>query len=165
MHTAKVYGIDLFCGAGGLPLGLQKVGVSIVAGIDSDPICEFPFTSNSGARFIQADVREISGYDLSALYPSGAIRLLAGCAPCRPLSPFRRGKNNSNDEEWGLLTEFSRLAKELKPELLTMENVPGVASKAVFHNFVRDLRARGYQVVYQSVYLFSHRFPRPTGNS
>lgn len=133
-------------------MGLQKAGVSIIAGIDSDPICEFPFTSNNGARFIKADVREISGYDLSTLYPSGAIRLLAGCAPCRPFSPFRRGTDNSKDEEWGLLTEFSRLAKELKPDLLTMENVPGAASKPVFHAFVRDLRDDGYDVVSKSIY-------------
>src|ERR1017187_4009806 len=152
MHMAKVYGIDVFCGAGGLTLGLQKAGVSILAGVDSDPICEFPFTSNSGARFIQADVREVSGHDLATLYPANAIRLLAGCAPCRPFSPFRRGKDNSKDEEWGLLSEFSRLAMELRPELLTMENVPGVASKPVFHNFVRDMRTRGYHVAYESVY-------------
>jgi DNA (cytosine-5)-methyltransferase 1 len=152
MRGLRVCGIDVFCGAGGLTLGLQKAGVFIVAGIDSDPICEFPFTSNSGARFIEADVREISGYDLANLYPSGAIRLLAGCAPCRPFSPFRRGRDNSLDEEWGLLTEFGRLARELNPELLTMENVPGVASKPVFHKFVRDLQQLGYHVASKSLY-------------
>ncbi len=149
---AKVHGIDLFCGAGGLSLGLRRAGVSIVAGIDSDPICEYPFAANNATKFIRADVRDISGLDLSTLYPSGSVRLLAGCAPCRPFSPFRRGKDNSKDEEWGLLTEFSRLAKELEPELLTMENVPGAASKPVFHNFVVDLRTRGYSVAYESLY-------------
>jgi DNA (cytosine-5)-methyltransferase 1 len=149
---AIVHGVDLFCGAGGLSMGLRKSGVSIVAGIDSDPICEYPFVANNYAKFIRADIRDISGHDLSALYPTGTVRLLAGCAPCRPFSPFRRGRDNSGDEEWGLLTEFSRLAKELGPDLLTMENVPGVASKPVFHNFVASLRARGYYVAYESVY-------------
>jgi DNA (cytosine-5)-methyltransferase 1 len=155
-----VYGIDVFCGAGGLTLGLQKAGISIIAGIDSDPICEFPFTSNNGARFIEADVREINGHDLSVLYPSGAIRLLAGCAPCRPFSPFRRGTDNSNDEEWGLLTEFSRLTKELKPDLVTMENVPGAASKPIFQKFVRDLRRFGYYVVSKSVHCPTFGVPQ-----
>lgn len=152
MRKPKVYGIDLFCGAGGLTIGLQKAGISILAGIDCDPTCEFPFTANSGAQFIKADIRDISGYDLSALYPSGAVRLLAGCAPCRPFSPFRRGKENWRDEEWSLLKEFSRLAQELQPEILTMENVPGVASKRVFQTFVRALESGGYHVVYESLY-------------
>ena len=152
MTKPIVYGIDVFCGAGGLTFGLQKAGVCIAAGIDSDPICEFPFTSNNGTRFIRADVREISGWDLSALYPSGAIRLLAGCAPCRPFSPFRRGTDNSSDEEWALLAEFGRLVEELKPEFVTMENVPGLASKPIFRKFVCDLQRLGYHVVSESVY-------------
>ena len=162
---AIVHGIDLFCGAGGLSMGLRKSGVSIIAGIDSDPICEYPFVANNCSKFIRADIRDVSGHDLSALYPTGTVRLLAGCAPCRPFSPFRRGRDNSGDEEWGLLTEFSRLARELEPDLLTMENVPGAASKPVFHNFVASLRARKYYVAYESVYCPRFGVPQHPGGS
>ena len=65
MRKAPVYGIDLFCGAGGLAFGLQKAGVSIVAGIDLDPTSEFPFKWNNHAPFIRADVRNLNGDDLS----------------------------------------------------------------------------------------------------
>jgi DNA (cytosine-5)-methyltransferase 1 len=150
--AATVHGIDLFCGAGGLTFGLQKAGISIVAGIDLDPESEFPFTSNCHARFIRADVRELRVRDLSKLYPRGAIRLLAGCAPCRPFSPFRRGTDNSDDEEWGLLAQFGRLAAGLRPELLTMENVPGLASKRIFRDFVNQLLELGYHVDSRSIY-------------
>src|SRR5260370_11054942 len=152
MHKMKVYGIDLFCGAGGLTFGLEKAGISIAGGIDLDPVSEFPFTSNCHARFIRADIRELKVSDLSKLYPPGAIRLLAGCAPCRPFSPFRRGTNNSRDKEWGLLGEFSRLTAELRPELVTMENVPGLASKRIFREFLEQLLLLGYEVDTKSVY-------------
>jgi DNA (cytosine-5)-methyltransferase 1 len=152
MRKPVVTGIDLFCGAGGLTFGLQKAGVSIVAGIDLDPAAEFPFTKNNNAQFIRADVRDIKVEDLENLYPVGSLRLLAGCAPCRPFSPFRRGTDNSRDEEWGLLAEFARLAASLRPELLTMENVPGLASKHTFHEFVRTLVRLGYHVDWKSVY-------------
>ncbi len=142
----------MFCGAGGLAFGLQRAGISIAAGIDLDPVSEFPFTANCRARFIRCDVRDLRVSDLSKLYPSGAIRLLAGCAPCRPFSPFRRGTDNSNDEEWGLLAEFGRVAAGLRPELLTMENVPGLASKPIFHDFVNQLLRLGYHVDSRSVY-------------
>jgi len=152
MRKTTVYGVDLFCGAGGLTFGLQKAGVRVVAGIDLDPTSEYPFSWNNCARFIKTDVRRLSSRALSKLYPSGAIRLLAGCAPCRPFSPFRRGTDNSKDEEWGLLAEFSRLAAGVRPELLTMENVPGLASKPVFSDFVERLRRLGYHVDWRSVY-------------
>ena len=152
MRNAIVHGIDVYCGAGGLSYGLRKAGIRITAGIDLDPASEFPFTWNNHTRFIKADVRDLSADDLCGLYPQGSIRLLAGCAPCRPFSPFRRGMYNSNDKEWGLLKEFGRLATELKPELLTMENVPGLASKPVFRGFVKTLRRLGYDVDYESVY-------------
>lgn len=152
MHKPTVYGIDLFCGAGGLTFGLQRAGVHIVAGVDLDPAAEFPFTWNNRALFIRADVRQLGARDLSKLYPRGAIRLLAGCAPCRPFSPFRRGSYNPKDTEWGLLNEFGRLASELKPELLTMENVPDLASKPVFRRFVATLQGHGYHVDWKSLY-------------
>jgi DNA (cytosine-5)-methyltransferase 1 len=126
MRKAIIHGIDLYCGVGGLSYGLRKAGIRIVAGIDLDPASEFPFTWNNKARFIKADVRDLSADELSKLYPKGTIRLLAGCAPCRPFSPFRRGMYNSNDREWGLLTEFGRFAAALKPELLTMVHYKSV---------------------------------------
>lgn len=146
-----VVGVDLFCGAGGLTYGLSKAGISIVAGIDLDPQCEYPFTANNDATFMEADVRDLTAGDLSRLYPSGATRLLAGCAPCRPFSPFRRGEENSAHEDWGLLAEFGRLVKDLRPELVTMENVPDLASTRPFASFLRTLRKLGYSIDWRSV--------------
>ncbi len=153
MARPLVAGIDLFCGAGGLTYGLRKASISVVAGIDLDPACEFPFTANNDARFIKADVRDLTGSALEKLYPAGAIRLLAGCAPCRPFSPFRRGADdNARDDEWGLLREFARLVRELRPELVTMENVPDLARKRPFRDFLETLRDLGYHVDSRSVY-------------
>jgi len=152
MPKKTVYAVDLFCGAGGLTFGLQKAGVSVVAGMDFDPICEFPYTANNGTPFQRTDIRKLKAADLAKLYPKGAIRLLAGCAPCRPFSPFRRGTDNSGDKEWGLLGEFSRLVEDLKPELVTMENVPGLRSKPIFRSFVKKLRKLGYEVDSGSLY-------------
>ena len=158
--AAKLFGIDLFCGAGGLTHGLQQAGIPILAGIDSDPSCEFPFAANNKARFIQADIRDVSGKDLAKLYPAGSIRLLAGCAPCRPFSSLRRGPKKEEHDDWGLLTQFGRIARELRPELITMENVPRLRSKPIFSSFVSDLEQMGYSVVAASLYCPKFGIPQ-----
>ena len=147
-----VTAVDLFCGAGGLTYGLQQAGIRVAAGIDLDPACKFPFSHNNGSTFIKADICQIKPHDLSRLFGDAEYRLLAGCAPCRPFSPFRRGTDNSSDNEWCLLWEFSRLIKSLKPELVTMENVPDLASKAMFRGFVEELKTCEYDVDFESVY-------------
>jgi DNA (cytosine-5)-methyltransferase 1 len=147
-----VVGVDLFCGVGGLTFGLQKAGIPIVAGIDVDSACEYPFVENNGSLFIEADIREVATSDVEKLYPPGSLRLLAGCAPCRPFSPFRRGTDNSKDSEWGLLEEYGRLIKGVKPELVTMENVPGLVKTRVFRRFVRMLYSLGYELDYKIVH-------------
>ena len=155
-----IYGIDLFCGAGGLTFGLQKAGVSIVAGVDSDPTSEYPFTYNNRAKFISADVRDVSGTHLARLYPADAIRLLAGCAPCRPFSPHRRGSIDTGHEDWALVKQFGRLAAELRPELVTMENVPRLSSKPVFREFVRKLQRLGYYIDSASLHCAKFGVPQ-----
>lgn len=147
-----VVGVDLFCGAGGLTFGLQKAGISVVAGIDLDPVCEYPFVENNGSLFIEADLKEVAASDVAKLYPVGSLRLLAGCAPCRPFSPLRRGTDNSKDSEWGLLDEYSRIIKGVKPELVTMENVPGLVHTRVFGRFVRMLNSMDYDVDFKTVH-------------
>ena len=152
MPKLCVAGIDLFCGAGGLTYGLQKAGVNVVAGIDVDPACEFPFTKNNKATFIRKDIKDVTGAELLRLYPKRGIRLLAGCAPCRPFSSLQRGANSRKHKDWGLLGEFARLVVEMMPDLVTMENVPDLASKVIFKEFVHTLREAGYDVDAKSVY-------------
>jgi DNA (cytosine-5)-methyltransferase 1 len=147
----RIAAIDLFCGAGGLSLGLKDAGVSVVAGIDLDPACRYPFESNIEAAFLEKDVRQVTADHLRALWSGAAIRLLAGCAPCQPFSPHRRGADTSADEDWALLEEFSRLATETEPTLLTMENVPRIGSSKVFKDFVQTLDELGYSICWRSV--------------
>lgn len=139
--------VDLFCGIGGLSYGLASAGVNVVAGIDVDGSCKFPFEANvGGAEFIERDICDVTAEDLSGLWPEGATRLLAGCAPCQPFSSYRKGVSPSSDDRWGLLHEFGRLIGETQPEFVTTENVPRIEGKAVFADFVAMLKDLGYSV-------------------
>lgn len=161
----EIEAIDLFCGAGGLTYGLGKASVKVVAGVDIDPASRFPFETNNDAKFIQQSVENVSGKQLRALYSKGAIKLLAGCAPCQPFSSYSQGARGKNDEQWRLLEEFSRLIDECKPELVTMENVPALLTHAVFQDFVGSLSyfpsgRRRYHVSYGLVSCEKYGLPQ-----
>jgi DNA (cytosine-5)-methyltransferase 1 len=137
---AKVTCIDLFCGLGGLTHGLIRGGIRVAAGIDLDPKCRFPYESNNDSTFIQKDIRSLKGEELSALFGSPEWRLLAGCAPCQPFSTYsRKGRHSRSDSKWDLVADFGRLIREVKPDFVTMENVPQLLDHSVFKDFVHSL--------------------------
>ena len=133
--------VDVFCGLGGLTHGLAKGGIRVVAGIDLDPECRFPYEANNQARFLQSDVCEVSGDQLRALWASEPYSLLAGCAPCQPFSTYGRRKDTqaASKKKWGLVADFGRLVKESSPDFVTMENVPQLVRHEVFDEFISSL--------------------------
>ncbi|MHA2859479.1 DNA cytosine methyltransferase [Vibrio harveyi] len=145
----SIVAVDLFCGVGGLTHGLQQSGINVTAGYDIDENCRLPYEVNNDATFVSSSVTELSGADLHNHYDESSVKLLAGCAPCQPFSNYTQGK--ARDERWGLLYHFSRLAQELNPELITMENVPELIKHDVFSDFVETLKEQGYHVWYQVV--------------
>ena len=75
---SKISCVDLFCGAGGLTHGFVLEGLPVVAGIDLDPACKFPYEANNQASFIERDVSKVSGEELSSLFGDATIKVLAG---------------------------------------------------------------------------------------
>ncbi|BAJ73209.1 site-specific DNA methylase [Microbacterium testaceum StLB037] len=150
--SPTIAAIDLFCGAGGLSLGLKQAGIDVVAGIDLDPACQYPYEQNLKAQFILKDVGDVKGVDLQALWPEGKLRLLAGCAPCQPFSSHRRGADTRDEENWDLLSHFARLVEESLPEFVTMENVTRLGKMPVFENFVAKLEELDYEVDFGTLY-------------
>ena len=151
--------VDLFCGAGGLAYGLKSAGLSVKAGVDLDPSCRHPFEENTGAKFEKRDVVDITADDLTNWFGDAEIRVLAGCAPCQPFSTYSRGRK-SKDRRWTLLREFQRLALAVKPEVVTMENVPGLAAQDVWKEFVAALRAEQYEVWWNDIACDEYGVPQ-----
>ncbi len=138
--------VDLFCGAGGLTRGLLDAGIPVAAGYDIDEACRFPYEhNNSGATFHQVSVTRVTGQQLAAHYPDGVVRILAGCAPCQTFSKYTQGLDNDNDPKWTLLDQFARIVGELKPDIVSMENVPELQRHPVFDRFLDTLREAGFQ--------------------
>jgi len=133
--TKPAIAVDLFCGVGGLTRGLLDAGIQSVAGYDIDEACRYPYNQS---------VTELTGRQLSKHFPKGHVRILVGCAPCQTFSKYTQGLNNGNDPKWTILNEFARLVRELKPEIVSMENVPELQRHSVFHDFLDMLRDEGF---------------------
>lgn len=136
----RIVGVDLFCGVGGLTHGLVRGGVHVAAGIDVDPSCRYPFETNNLATFIEYDVAKLTPDAITHHYADADFTLLAGCAPCQPFSTYSRsGRNGAYESQWPLVSTFGRLAKSIKPDLITMENVPQLADHPVFDQLLESL--------------------------
>ena len=152
--------VDLFCGAGGLTRGLEKAGVDVVFGVDVDPACEFPFSANNDARFLLKPVEDLSKSDFSDAFDKNGISLLAGCAPCQPFSTYSQSWADPTDKRWNLLRQFADLVRKLKPDLVTMENVPRLARQEVFQDFVDELESQRYHIYYKVVNCADYGVPQ-----
>ena len=159
MSKINISAVDLFCGAGGLTCGLARSGIDVRLGVDIDPSCEYPYTHNNQAKFVRKSVGDIGADDLRSYYTQGSVRLLAGCAPCQTFSRYNL-KASKKDDRWWLLRHFARLVLDLEPELVTMENVPGLMDHEVFTEFVDTLVECNYFVSFQPVNCEEYGIPQ-----
>lgn len=144
----EIKAVDLFCGAGGLTKGLEQAGIDVEAGFDVDEDCKYPYEKNNGADFVHTDVSDLSEEEVASRFDDDSYSLLAGCAPCQPFSRMGRG---SDDEKWDLLKDFGRLIEGVEPDLVFMENVPGLRNHSVFDDFLDILDEADYNVDYRVV--------------
>ncbi|KAA9400770.1 DNA cytosine methyltransferase [Haloarcula sp. CBA1131] len=147
MHISA---IDLFCGAGGLTNGLERAGISVEAGIDIDPDCEYPYGQNNDAEFLLEDIGELARDEperVAEYFDTEAdATLLAGCAPCQPFSPLTHGSDSSEHSKYGMLEAFLELVKEIDPDFVVMENVFEVRHADVYNEFIEELDELGYNL-------------------
>ena len=152
--------MDLFCGAGGLTHGLLKEGFHIAAGVDVDTHCRYPFESNNRARFVLRDVDHLGVDEITGFFDTDLPRILVGCAPCQP---FSRYNQKNDDPNWRLVGQFCELAKSVRPDVISMENVPRLMDYRdgeVFNHLLYELRQAGYTVDHRVVFLPDYGLPQ-----
>lgn len=151
----KINAVDLFCGVGGLTCGIQKAGINVLAGYDIEESCRFAYEENNKAKFILKDIKDIGDSEIKDLYPEETdVKILMGCAPCQPFSAYSHRYKDSDTriEKMNLLDYFGRQVELVKPDIVSMENVPQLAKDPVFLNFVDLLERNGYSVSWKVVY-------------
>lgn len=157
--------VDLFCGIGGLSYGMKSQGLHVLAGFDLDRTCRYAYETNNEAKFNYKNIKDVTGEDIKRYYSKKAIKVLAGCAPCQPFSSYAFKNKEKDPNKYDLLYQFGRLVTEVKPDIVTMENVPAIASfklKPVLPDFVATLQSSGndYHVSVKVVYCPDYGIPQ-----
>ncbi|MEK4630511.1 DNA cytosine methyltransferase [Solibacillus sp. FSL R7-0682] len=121
--------IDLFCGAGGLSLGLSKANFNIKIAFDNNEHAVSTYNNNFSHKAVLESVENINSNQVlkSVGLKKGELDLLAGGPPCQGFSIQRRG--DDNDSRNTLVLEYARLLEELSPKMFIMENVTGLQTK------------------------------------
>ena len=122
--------LDLFCGAGSASAALKRSHFRVVAAVDNDPdACSTYRTNHPRVRLYETDIRDLDPLTVRGECLDGVdLDLIVICAPCQPFSSQNRRRGI--DQRIRLLLQGARFVSVLRPKVLFVENVPGLASQA-----------------------------------
>lgn len=165
--------VDLFCGAGGLSLGLEEAGFTILAGADSDALAMQTHGANVGGLGYTGDLTDPQDFiEHLEAWGISTVDLLVGGVPCQPFSRagrskikdlVRAGVRAQEDPRAELWESFMKVVEHLQPRAVLVENVPDLPSwddGAVLIGFLESFRALGYSVRAQVLDCFLFGVPQ-----
>lgn len=166
----KIRVASLFCGCGGMDLGVlggftylgeeyPSNPFEIVYSIDNDSYCTQIYNANFEHKCIVKDVRDIDIAELPE------FDMLIGGFPCQSFSisaqnPPRLGYK---DERGMLFFEMVKILKERKPRFLIAENVKGLLSAnngKAFPMILKEFRDAGYIITYKLLNAWEFGVPQ-----
>jgi DNA (cytosine-5)-methyltransferase 1 len=150
--------ISLFSGAGGMDLGFEKAGFTIVAANEYDKAIWETYEKNHTAPLIRGDIRKIG----SEMLPEcdGVI----GGPPCQSWSEAGSLKG-IEDARGQLFYEYIRIIRDKQPKFFVAENVSGMMAKRhseavqnIIHHF--ETAGVGYDVFIKMLNANDYNVPQ-----
>ena len=136
--------------------------------LDHDADARKTFEANfSNAHFEFADIRDVSVDEVrlrvEAERPNPV--LFSGCAPCQPFTKQNTKRPKfDQDERVPLLASFGHLVEGCRPDIVFVENVPGLqkldSDSQPFGGLLSRLNAAGYRVDYKPIRLAKYGIPQ-----
>lgn len=120
--------IELFAGAGGLALGIEKAKFKTLGLIEFDrDAAESLRTNRPEWRVINDDIANISCLDLEEYFgiKKGELDLLSGGAPCQAFS-YAGKRLGLEDARGTLFYHYATFLQKLQPKMFLFENVRGL---------------------------------------
>jgi len=151
--------LELFAGAGGLAVGLEKSGLKCVALNEIDKwACNTLRKNRPNWKVLEGDIKS---FDFSEYH--NQIDVVTGGFPCQAFS-YAGKKLGLNDARGTLFYEFARVVKEVNPPICIGENVRGLLSHEngkTLQGMISILDEIGYNVVpYQILRAINFKVPQ-----
>ena len=127
-ENGKFKVIELFAGAGGLALGLEKAGFSSLGLVELDKDASNTLKVNRpNWNVINDDIANISKLDLENLFniKKGELDLLSGGSPCQSFS-YAGKRLGLEDARGTLFYHYAVFLDKLQPKMFLFENVKGL---------------------------------------
>ncbi len=137
--------LELFAGAGGLAVGLEKAGIKCVALNEIDNYaCNTLRKNRPDWTVLEGDIRNYNFLDYN-----NKVDVVTGGFPCQAFS-YAGKKLGLNDARGTLFYEFARVVKEVNPLICIGENVRGLLTHdggKTLKGMISVLNEIGYNVV------------------
>lgn len=129
MNKKTYSSIELFAGAGGLALGLEKAGFESKALVEIDKWAVATLRKNRPEwQVIAEDIRKINEQKITSyIQLDSELDLLSGGYPCQAFS-YAGKRLGLEDTRGTLFYDFAEMLNHLKPKVLLAENVKGLLS-------------------------------------
>jgi DNA (cytosine-5)-methyltransferase 1 len=147
----KLRFLDLFAGIGGFRLALEQAGHKCVGFCEIDEFARQIYKANfdTEGEVDWEDITEVT--DSEARELRGKVDLITGGFPCQAFSVA--GKRRGFEDTRGtMFFEIARIAKQIEPRFLLLENVKGLLSHdkgRTFAIILSTLDELGYDVEWQ----------------
>ena len=145
LKNKKPTAIELFAGAGGMALGLEKAGFDNTMLIDNNKDCIKTLRKNRPKwNIVEQDIQE---FDFAGMRAD----VVTGGFPCQAFS-HAGNKLGFNDTRGTLFYEFARAVKEIKPKMFLAENVEAIIRNdngKTLRTIMDVLSSLGYDVQYE----------------
>lgn len=145
--------LDLFSGIGGFRLGLEMAGHECVGHVEIDKYANQSYRAIHKPKereFFHEDITTITDESIRELRDRG-IDIIAGGFPCQAFSIAGK-RAGFGDTRGTLFFDIARIAKEIKPKYLFLENVKGLLNHNrgdTFEVILRTLDEIGYDAEWQ----------------
>ncbi|EPX16824.1 DNA (cytosine-5-)-methyltransferase [Streptococcus pyogenes] len=143
--------IELFAGAGGLALGIEKAGFDTIGLVEFDSAAAETLKHNRpNWNVIHDDIANISKLDLEDYFSitKGELDLLSGGAPCQSFS-YAGKRLGLEDTRGTLFFHYAVFLEKLQPKMFLFENVKGLTSHdkgKTYSTILNVFESEGYTV-------------------
>ncbi|MDK9719245.1 MAG: DNA (cytosine-5-)-methyltransferase [Trichlorobacter sp.] len=158
---------SFFTGAGGLDLGFEQASNEIAQfktsfSTDIEECTEATVKANRPHwNFKRADIRELRASEILQVIGKRPLIVIGG-PPCQPFSVA--GKQKATDDPLGMLyRDFVHNVSELKPEIVIMENVYGLAqvkTANMIDRIYKSFTSIGYEITHRELMSADYGTPQ-----